>query len=73
MDPSLTVAICTKERPVDLGDCLSSVLVDQRVSEVLVSNDGLDLETDSVINRFVAKDAPRAVLAWAPYRTRREP
>ena len=57
MEPSLTVAICTRERPADLEDCLSSVLVDQRVSEVLVSSDGLDLETDSVINRFVAEDA----------------
>ena len=47
MEPSLTVAICTRERPADLEDCLSSVLVDRRVSEVLVSSDGLDLETDS--------------------------
>jgi len=57
MKPSLAVAICTKERPTDLADCISSVLVDQRVSEVLVSSDGLDFQTDSVINQFLGEDA----------------
>lgn len=57
MTPSLTVAICTRERPDDLAGCLECALADDRVSEVLVSSDGLDAETDTVVHNFSTQDS----------------
>ena len=65
MIPSLTVAICTRERPTDLAGCLEHALADHRVSEVLVSSDGLDAETDTVVDHFSSKD-PRVHFLRGP-------
>lgn len=47
--PSLSVAICTRSRPAELQRCLTSLeSVADKLHEVLVSTDGIDVETDEV-------------------------
>jgi len=54
--PSLSVAICTRNRPQELAACIEHALADPRVAEVLVSSDGVDVETDAVVDGFRAQD-----------------
>jgi glycosyltransferase involved in cell wall biosynthesis len=54
---TLTVAICTRGRPESLRRCLDSLIPERgRLHEVLVATDGVEPETDDVI------DAARAAL-----------
>lgn len=53
---SVAVAICTRHRPTDLAACLISVLADSLVTEVLVSADDTDRETDDVVEELLAVD-----------------
>jgi glycosyltransferase involved in cell wall biosynthesis len=44
----LCVAICTRNRPEQLADCLDSIAASNLVDEVVVSSDGSDDETEMV-------------------------
>lgn len=66
----LCVAICTRNRPQQLADCLHSLESSDLVDEVIVSSDGSDHETETValsvagkFRRFSFLRGPRSGLA----------
>ncbi len=66
----LCVAICTRNRPRELADCLNSIAASDLVDEVVVSSDGSDDETEMVarsaadkFRRFTLLRGPRCGLA----------
>jgi GT2 family glycosyltransferase len=68
--PSLTVAVCTRDRPADLAACLESLgRLDRRVDVLVVDNAPSDDRTRQVVSqapvraRYVLE--PRQGLSWA--------
>ena len=66
----LCVAICTRNRPRQLADCLHSIALSDLVDEVVVSSDGSDDETETValtaadkFRHFTLLRGPRSGLA----------
>ena len=51
----LCVAICTRNRPQQLADCLHSLEASGLVDEVIVSSDGSDDETEMVARSVAGK------------------
>lgn len=70
-NPVLTIIVCTRNRPEDLADCLSSLepLVDERHEVLVVDNAPSDDRTERVVHarnrpmRYVREDRPG--LSWA--------
>jgi hypothetical protein len=44
--PSIAIAICTCSRPTDLAQTLRTVLAEPLASQIIISSDGIDIETD---------------------------
>jgi glycosyltransferase involved in cell wall biosynthesis len=54
--PSICVAICTRNHPDDLQFCISTVTADPLLSQIIISSDGIDIETDRVVMKAVFSD-----------------
>jgi GT2 family glycosyltransferase len=52
----LAVVVCTRERPGELAECLDSVRRSTLVSQIVVSTDGLDRETDELLCAEALRD-----------------